>query len=59
LQARQHSQEQEEAEANAFDLMMRRTAVRDTRVVECNDRVNYRWIPGKGLVNIDTPITIH
>jgi hypothetical protein len=39
--------------------MMRRTAVRDTRVVECNDRVNYRWIPGKGLVNIDTPITIH
>jgi hypothetical protein len=39
----------EEAEANVLDLMMRWTAVRDTRVVECNDLVTYRWVPGKGL----------
>jgi hypothetical protein len=49
----------EEAEANVFDLMMRWTEVRDTRVVECNDRVNYRWVPGKGLANIDAPDQIH
>ena len=31
----------EEAEANVQDLMMRWFAVRDTRVVECDDPVNY------------------
>jgi hypothetical protein len=30
-----------EAEANVHDLMMRWFAVRDTRVVECDDPVNY------------------
>jgi hypothetical protein len=49
----------EEAEANAFDLMMRWTAVREIRAVECDDRVNYRWVPGEGLASVDTPITIH
>ena len=38
-----------EAEANVFNLMMRWTSVRDTRVVECDDRINYRWVEGKGL----------
>ena len=32
-----------EAEAYAFNLMCRWTAVRDTRVVESADAVNYAW----------------
>lgn len=33
----------EEAEANVRDLMMRWFAVRETRVVESTEPVNYRW----------------
>jgi hypothetical protein len=36
-----------EAEAQVADLMMRWTAVRDTRVVECDDPVNYRYVDGR------------
>ena len=36
-----------EAEAQVADLMMRWTAVRDTRVVECGDPVNYRDVDGR------------
>jgi len=41
----------EEAEAQVFNLMMRWTAVRETRVVESDDPPNYRWGPG-GLERI-------
>ena len=34
----------EEAEANVRDLMMRWFAVRETRVLESNDPVNYRYV---------------
>ena len=37
----------EEAEANVRDLMMRWFAVRDTRVVESDDLVNYRDVDGR------------
>jgi len=37
----------EEAEANVLALSMRWTAVRDTRVVESDDLVNYKWEDGK------------
>jgi len=37
----------EEAEANVHDLMMRWYAVRDTRVVESDDPVNYRYVDGR------------
>jgi hypothetical protein len=37
----------EEASAYATDLMMRWFAVRDTRVVECVDPVNYRYADQK------------
>ena len=37
-----------EAEDNVFNLMMRWTLVRETRVVESDDPVNYRWTE-KGL----------
>ncbi|MBO0784326.1 MAG: hypothetical protein J2P37_36450 [Ktedonobacteraceae bacterium] len=37
----------EEAEANVLDLSMRWFAVRETRVVESDDPVNYRYINGK------------
>jgi hypothetical protein len=37
----------EEAEANARDLMMRWTLVRDIRVVESDDPVNYAWRDGR------------
>ena len=37
----------EEAENNVRDLMMRWMRVRDTRVVESNDPVNYTYIGGK------------
>ena len=43
----------EEAEANVQDLMMRWFAVRETRVVESDDPVNYRWEEGR-LVEIAT-----
>jgi hypothetical protein len=33
----------EEAEQNVFDLAMRWTSVRDTRVVESDDPVNYSY----------------
>jgi hypothetical protein len=36
-----------EAEAQVADLMMRWTAVRETRVVECDDPVNYRYVDGR------------
>ena len=37
----------EEAEANVQDLMIRWFAVRDTRVVESDDPVNYRYVDGR------------
>lgn len=37
----------EEAEANAADLQRRWLLVTDTRVVECDDPVNYCWVDGK------------
>jgi hypothetical protein len=37
----------EEAEANVRDLMMRWFAVRETRVVESDEPVNYRYIDGR------------
>jgi hypothetical protein len=37
----------EEAEANVRDLQWRWAAVRETRVVESDDPVNYRYINGK------------
>lgn len=43
---------EQEAKDNVFDLAMRWTAVRDTRVVECDDPVNYRWT-AKGLERIE------
>jgi hypothetical protein len=36
----------EEAEQNVHALMMRWTSVRETRVVECEDPVNYAWRDG-------------
>jgi hypothetical protein len=42
----------EEAEASAFDLSMRWTAVRDWRVVESDDPVNYAIRDGL-LVSIE------
>ena len=43
----------EEAEANVRDLEMRWLAVRDTRVVESDDPVNYRYVDGK-LIEVAT-----
>lgn len=37
----------EEAEANVRNLMNRWLLVTDTRVVESEDPVNYRWVNGK------------
>ena len=37
----------EEAEANVRDLMMRWFAVRETRIVESDDPVNYRYVNGR------------
>ena len=37
----------EEAQANADTLMMRWHLVRDVRVVESTDPVNYRWVDSK------------
>ena len=36
-----------EAQAWVLDRMMRWTAVRDTRVVESEDPVNYSWVNNK------------
>lgn len=36
-----------EAQAWALDRMMRWIAVRDTRVVESADPVNYRWVDNR------------
>jgi len=49
----------EEAEANVRDLMMRWYAVRESRVVESDDPVNYRYVDGRleGLVPEDTTPT--
>lgn len=43
----------EEAEANVRDLASRWMLVRETRVVECDDPVNYQWIDGR-LVSLET-----
>ena len=37
----------DEAELNVQDLACRWTMVRDTRVVESDQPVNYRWVNGK------------
>jgi hypothetical protein len=37
----------EEAEANVLTLAMRWTSVRDTRVVESDEPVNYAWVTGR------------
>jgi hypothetical protein len=37
----------EEAEAQVRDRMMRWFAVKETRVVECDDPVNYRYVDGR------------
>jgi hypothetical protein len=39
----------EEAEANVCNLMMRWMAVRETRVVESTDPVNYAWVDGQAV----------
>ena len=36
-----------EAEANVRDLMMHWLAVRETRVIESEDPVNYRYVDGR------------
>lgn len=41
----------EECDANAQDLAMRWTSVRDWRSTECNDPVNYQYVDHK-LVEI-------
>lgn len=41
-----------EAEANVAALAARWTLVTDTRVVECDDPVNYKWVDGR-LVAFD------
>jgi hypothetical protein len=49
-----------EAAAQVAGLMMRWTAVRDTRVVECDDPVNYRYVDGRleSLIPDETASTI-
>jgi hypothetical protein len=37
----------EEAESNVLDLASRWFLVRETRVVESDDQVNYAWVDGK------------
>ena len=39
----------EEAEANVRDLASRWFLVRETRVVESDEPVNYRWVDGRLL----------
>ncbi len=43
---------EDEAQGNVFNLAMRWTQVRDVRVVESADPVNYRWDFKTGLVAI-------
>jgi hypothetical protein len=43
----------EEAEANVRDLYSRWSLVTDTRVVESDDPVNYRWDNAQGLIRIE------
>ena len=43
----------EEAERNVADLMSRWFSVTNTRVVESDDPVNYRWVDGVGQVRLD------
>jgi hypothetical protein len=45
----------QEAEQQVFDLSMRWFAVRDTRVVESDDAVNYRYVDG-ALVPIEKEV---
>ena len=42
----------EEAEANVRDLSWRWILVRETRVVESDEPVNYAWVAGQGLVEV-------
>jgi hypothetical protein len=44
----------EEAQANVEDLASRWFAVREVRVAESDDPVNYRWVNG-AAVRVDTP----
>ena len=46
----------EEAEANVRDLSYRWLMVRDTRVVESDEPVNYRWVNGR-LVAIESTLS--
>jgi hypothetical protein len=46
---------EKEAEAYVFDLMMRWTLVRDTRVVESPDPVKNRWVDGRLVFIEDKP----
>lgn len=43
----------EEAEGNAKDLFSRWVLVREWRVEESTDPVNYRWDPSAGLVALE------
>lgn len=43
----------EEAEGNVMNLMSRWFVPTDSRVVESDDAVNYRWVDGKGLQAVD------
>jgi hypothetical protein len=47
---------EEEAKANVADLYSRWMSVRETRVVECEDPVNYAWIDGKLKAVSNDPI---
>lgn len=42
----------EQAEAYAKDLMWRWLAVREWRVIESEDPVNYAFVPGNGLTPV-------
>jgi hypothetical protein len=42
----------QEAEGNVAALKWNWTAVTETRVIECDDPVNYRWVDGK-LEDVD------
>lgn len=42
----------EEAEKNVADLRSRWLLVTETRVVESDEPVNYKWIEGKGLEEV-------
>jgi len=44
----------EEAQSNARDLANRWMLVREWRVVESDDPVNYQWVDGR-LVEVGTP----